>query len=73
MKVRTNLKLLRDSAGLSLRELQAETGILPSELSKMERGKLVPTDEEIIKLCAALNCTVDMLYPDPQLRKVLAE
>jgi transcriptional regulator with XRE-family HTH domain len=73
MKVRTNLKLLRDTSGLSLRQLQEATGIPFSELSKMEHGKAVPTDLELLRLCPALQCTVDMLYPDPDTRKALAE
>ena len=73
MKVRTNLRLLRDTAGLSLRQLGEHTGINFSELSKMERGKAIPTNDELLRICRALNCTEDMLYPDPETRKVLAE
>jgi transcriptional regulator with XRE-family HTH domain len=73
MKVRTNLKILRDTAGISLRDLQEMTGISYSQIHKMEHGKAVPTDQEVIRLCAALSCTYDMLYPDPELRRVLAE
>lgn len=73
MRVRTNMRLLRDNRKLSLRQLEKLTEINFSLLSQMERGYHVPTDQEAEKICAALGATFDLLYPDPELRRVLAE
>lgn len=67
------MRLLRDNRGLSLRQLDKLTDISFSQLSQMERGYHVPTDEEVEKICAALEVTFDLLYPDAELRRVLAE
>ncbi len=73
MKVRTNMRLLRQNRRLSLRQLDDLTKIDFSILASMERGYRVPTDLEVEKICAALGVTFDLLYPDPELRRVLAE
>jgi transcriptional regulator with XRE-family HTH domain len=73
VKVRTNLKILRDTAGLSLRQLGSATDIRFAELSRMEHGLSIPTDKEILRICQELKCTFEMLYPDPETRKALAE
>lgn len=73
MKVRTNMRLLRENRGLSLRQLNELTGLHFSNLASMERGERVPTNEEVEKICAALGVTFDLLYPDEELRRVLAE
>ena len=46
-------KALRESTGLSQREIARRTGINSGRLSVIERG-LVPTDEEAAKLRAEL-------------------
>lgn len=40
----------RRSAGLSLRHVEARTGIIRGDISKIERGRLNPTPEESRKL-----------------------
>lgn len=67
------MRLLRDNRKLSLRQLQELTEINFSQLSQMENGHHVPTDQEAERICAALGVTFDLLYPDPELRRVLAE
>ena len=73
MKVGTNLALLRSNRGYTLRELGEKTGINFSELSKMERGLMIPTDDQLLELCRVLKSTADMIYPSDELRRVLAE
>ena len=73
MKVRTNMRLLIDNRGSSLRKIHDATGINISRLSYMARGRALPTDEELEEICLALQVTADMIYPDDELRKVLAE
>jgi transcriptional regulator with XRE-family HTH domain len=73
VKARNNLRLLRDNRGFSLRKLGEVSGIDFGSLSKIERGRSIPTDVQLEKLCAALGVTVDLLYPDDELRRALAE
>lgn len=42
----------RLEAGLSIRDLEARTGIHRTTLSLLERGRLVPTPEESTKILA---------------------
>ena len=67
------MRLLIDNRGSSLRKLHDETGINISRLSYMSRGTALPTDKELESICLALQVTPDMIYPDDELRKVLAE
>lgn len=67
------MRLLRDNRGLSLRQLDERTNISFSQLSQMERGYHVPTDKELERICIALEVTPEMVYPDANLRKALAE
>lgn len=73
MRVRTNLRLLIENRGCRLRELEEKTGINISRLSYMQRGISLPTNEELEAICLALRVTADMIYPDPEIQKILAE
>jgi transcriptional regulator with XRE-family HTH domain len=73
LKVRTNMALLIKNRGSSLRKLNDATGINISRLSYMQRGAALPTDKELEAICLALQVTADMIYPDPETQKVLAE
>ena len=73
MKIRTNLPLLLTTSGVSLGELERRTGISRCYLSWYKAGRMIPSDAELLEICQVLNVTVDMLYPDPDLRKALAE
>ena len=45
----------RAQLGISLRALEAQTGIARGDLSKMERGRLFPTAAEYESVTAALD------------------
>ena len=73
MKARTNMRLLRENRGYTLRQVGEWANIPFGLLSLMERGKMLPTDDELLALCETLKSTADIIYPDEELRKVLAE
>jgi len=58
---RKRLKEARVNAGLSLRDLAAQTDISPSQLSQIERGKSEPSVSSLFKLVAALGISLDEL------------
>jgi transcriptional regulator with XRE-family HTH domain len=49
----TGLRQLRRAAGISIRELEARTGLNRGRLSVLERG-VPPSDDEAAKILAAL-------------------
>src|SRR5690625_7293019 len=55
---RKRLKEARVNAGLSLRDLAAQTDISPSQLSQIERGKSEPSVSSLFKLVAALGISL---------------
>lgn len=57
MSVGEQLRQLRQSAGLSMRELGAKIGVSVSIMTQWERRLAVPpSSERIRQLCAALEC-----------------
>lgn len=73
MKARSNLRPLMDSKRSSCRKLGKAAGVPGSYISLMARGLMIPTNDQLLKICAALNVTYDTIYPDEDLRRVLAE
>ncbi|MCC7470767.1 helix-turn-helix transcriptional regulator [Candidatus Nomurabacteria bacterium] len=61
MAMHTQLKEWREKRGLSLRQLAAKSGIHHMSLYKLEAGKLDPQLSTLLKLCAALNITLNQL------------
>lgn len=59
--MRTQLKEWRAKRGLSLRQLAAQSGIHHMSLYKLEAGKLDPQLSTLLKLCAALDVTLNQL------------
>ena len=60
-----NLKILRRSRGLSLRDVEQETGISNAYLSQLEIGRAVnPTLDKARTLARFFNVTVDELFPE---------
>jgi transcriptional regulator with XRE-family HTH domain len=55
-QLRTPIRQLRQAAGLSIRELEARTGINRGRLSIIERG-VAPTDDEARAILAAFQAT----------------
>lgn len=56
-----NLKTLRSQSGLTQGELATKVGVSQKTLSSWETGRTDPSIEETIKLCKALNCTMEAL------------
>lgn len=73
MKIRTNLPLLIKNRNLSLRQLSQLTGIPRTYLVYFRDGRMVPSDEQLEAICQALKVTPDLIYPDDDVRRVLAE
>ena len=59
--MKTNLKQLRQSRGLSQINLQMHTGIEQALLSKFETGKRVPPTETLIILADYYNVSIDYI------------
>lgn len=60
------IRARRTAAGLSIARLGARADIEPGNLSKIERGLVMPSDDSRIKLARALGVRVEELfaYPD---------
>lgn len=57
-----NLKQLREGAGLTQEQMAARMGIRQSAVSNLESGNRgLPSGLTLVKLAAALNCSVDAL------------
>lgn len=56
-----NLKTMRSQSGLTQGELAAKVGVSQKTLSSWETGRTDPSIEETIKLCNALDCTMEAL------------
>lgn len=56
-----NLKTARTQAGLTQGELAQKVGVSQKTLSSWETGRTDPSIEETIKLCNALDCTIEAL------------
>lgn len=52
----------RSAKGMSLRQLEAETGISKSALHNMESGKQIPNMRHMELIAKALNMTISSLY-----------
>ncbi len=58
MKEKKSLKIARAINDITQWDLAADTGIHPTTLSHIERGKLEPTDEQKKRIAKALNMPV---------------
>lgn len=59
--VRTRLRSLRTTMGLSLGELAARTNLSPSTISRVETGKRTISLDILLPLASALQVSLDML------------
>lgn len=60
------LKLLRVQAGLTLEELAQKAGLTRGYLSKLERGVSAPSIGAALRICKALDVTVEDLFAESQ-------
>ena len=58
---RERLLLARRRADLTQEELAARAGLHKTDVSKMERGRLLPTAPRLRRLCVALGVSADFL------------
>lgn len=66
MKFPENLKAMRKSKGLTLKQLGDMVGLTDSSLSLYENGKRQPDNEGLLKLAGALGTTVGELLGEEQ-------
>ena len=59
MKEKKSLKIARAISDVTQWDLAADTGIHPTTLSHIERGRLVPTEEQKKKIAKALNIPIE--------------
>ncbi len=59
--MQTHLKQWREKRGLSLRQLGALSGVHYVSVVKLEAGRLDPQLSTLLKLCRALNITLNQL------------
>ncbi|GKS62892.1 hypothetical protein YTPLAS72_01960 [Nitrospira sp.] len=59
--MKTSLKEWRERRGLSLRKLGELSGVHYVSLAKLEAGQLDPQLSTLLKLCQALNITLNQL------------
>ena len=71
MRASNTLVLIMKNRRVSGRKLSEITGISRSAVSQIVNGRLLPTDDELEKICEALDVTPEQIYPIPQMRQVL--
>jgi DNA-binding Xre family transcriptional regulator len=71
MRAANTLVLIMKNRRVSGRELSEITGISRSAVSQIVNGRLLPTDDELEKICRALQVTPEQIYPIPQMRQLL--
>lgn len=54
MKINKQIRTLRKSSGVSLRELEARTGMNYTYLSRIETGSISPGVDAVERMCEAL-------------------
>ncbi len=64
------VKELRDRKHLSLKQLEARSGVDGSLINRIENGKVTPRVDTILKLARALEVSVDELLSDFELNSV---
>ena len=58
---RERLLLARRRADLTQEELAERAGLHKTDVSKMERGRMLPTAPRLLRLCVALGVSADFL------------
>lgn len=58
MKINEQIRTLRKSSGVSLRELEARTGMNYTYLSRIETGNISPSVDVVERMCEALGAAM---------------
>lgn len=71
-RIGEKVKQLRAERGLRLVELGSHTGMSAAMLSKIERGKLVPTLPTLMRIALVFSVGLDFFFSDERRRKAFA-
>lgn len=69
----SRLRELRYEKNWRQGDLAAHSGVSQADVSRYERGERAPTGESLMKLCRALDCTMDYLVFEKATRRRLTE
>ena len=72
MATKSNLRQLREAAGLSVRELARQIGEAPTNVSYWERSGQIPRSDVLLPIAKALGVTVHDLLGGPKPERVVA-
>ncbi len=67
------LKLRRMSVRMRQMDLADITGLRERKITFLETGRCEPTDEEVVKICEALQCSVEELTSEKISMKYLCD
>jgi transcriptional regulator with XRE-family HTH domain len=70
MKTKSDLRKLRETAGLSVRELARQIGESHTNVSYWERSGQIPRSDKLAAIAKALGVTVENLLGEPSPRRV---
>ncbi len=59
------LRVKREQAGLTLRELARRADMVPERLSRLERGLQKLTVDDVLRLAFELGCELSEIMPPP--------
>ena len=71
MATKSNLRRLREAAGLSVRELAKQIGQSHTNVSYWERGGQIPRSDVLASMAKALGVAVEELLGEPKPRRVV--
>ena len=72
MKTKSDLRKLRETAGLSVRELARQIDESHTNVSYWERSGQIPRSDQLAAIAKALGVTVETLLGEPAARRVAA-
>ena len=72
MATKSNLRQLREAAGLSVRELARQIGDSPTNVSYWERSGQIPRSDVLAPMAKALGVTVEELLGEPRPKRVVS-
>ena len=70
MKTKSDLRKLRETAGLSVRELARQIDESHTNVSYWERSGQIPRSDKLAAIAKALGVTVEQLLGEPTARRV---
>lgn len=62
MERRLDIRRLRESLGMSQRDLAARLGLSPAAVAQWETGKNKPSMDNLLALAAIFDCPMDELF-----------